>query len=157
MCARVHLYKLSAPQMSRACAGVAGEEGLSRHLHACPIDVLTTASPEWHVLGTRRALCGSNPGQEERWASACVTAPWPVLVWHRCAADSLLAWLWFIWSLPAQPAPQVILPRLPAPAASAVFSKNFSHALVLNLRKPDNYLHAMAKRVMVRPPSQCGV
>lgn len=48
------------------------------------------------------------------------------------------------------PSLQVILPRLPASAATAIFSRNFSHALVLNLRKPDNYLHAMAKRVMVR-------
>lgn len=57
-------------------------------------------------------------------------------------------------ALPTTPAPawlQVILPRLPASAAPTVFGKNFSHALVLNLRKPDNYLHAMAKRVMVRP------
>lgn len=46
--------------------------------------------------------------------------------------------------------PQVILPRLPAAATAAVFSRNFSHALVLNLRQPGNYLHAMAKRVMVR-------
>lgn len=45
----------------------------------------------------------------------------------------------------------VLLPRLPADAVPAIFSRNFCRTVSDNVGKPDTYLHAMAKRVMVGP------
>ncbi len=45
--------------------------------------------------------------------------------------------------------PQLLLPRLSPASVPVVFSRNVTHTLTLSLERQDNYLHAMAKRVMV--------
>lgn len=45
---------------------------------------------------------------------------------------------------------QLLLPRTPAAAVPSLFSRNLVRTLADNLRVPGAFLHAMARRVMVR-------